>query len=514
MSSAKLLSSDGPSSEGLHDPHLYGNKLEDSPAYEAIRRAGLLVSEYRKERLEDLDLLRANTSKKSNLWRRLGYYLRMPVCGIFLYDNFYKEYLVPAGHVLKLRDEEGGYFLAGPGMHCIQSMFVYREGKPLPLERGHVQHGDCAIVTVEQGFIGFAMDRGQPVLLPPGMHQWKSDTLTFKSMIDLQDHCINLGPYTLLTVDEGYAAVTQNNGKQVILPGGQVHLLDHKNWKFEKFMTMKIQTDNLEKIQATSADNIIMNVTSTVNWRIIDVECAAILAAETMASTGRRSDVSADISKLRDDVLKQAIASLSSFIASVNYSDSFHLAAAAQASANSAEGVPVSRGGGSSGGSGGNAPGEGASGAGGRENPMFDVFRMKSAVEHANIITRRYGIEIMSINIISADPVDHNLTRALASGAVAAAEALQAETTARGNSKALKIEAEAQATALKIKAQAEAQAVLVKAEADMEAAQMLEKSNVAVDLAKINASAGALGEKSKLFFAKEPEYMRNLFSVQ
>jgi len=509
MSSTKLL--DVAHSDGHHDAHLYGNKLEDSPAYEAIRRADLLVSEYRKERLEDLDLLRPNTTKKSNMWRRLGYYLRMPICGIFLYDNFYKEYLVPAGHVLKLRDEEGGYFLAAPGMHCIQSMFVYREGKPLPLA-GHVQHGDCAIVTVEQGFIGFAMDRGQPVLLPPGMHQWKSDTLSFKRYIDLQDHCINLGPYTLLTVDEGYAAVTQNNGKQVILPGGQVHLLDHKNWKFEKFMTMKIQTDNLEKIQATSADNIIMNVTSTVNWRIIDVECAAILAAETMASTGRRSDVSADISKLRDDVLKQAIASLSSFIASVNYSDSFHLAAAAQASANSAEGIPVASRGSQQEQSG----GEGANGAtaGGRENPMFDVFRMKSAVEHANIITRRYGIEIMSINIISADPVDHNLTRALASGAVAAAEALQAETTARGNSKALKIEAEAQATALKIKAQAEAAAVLVKAEADMEAAQMLEKSEVAVDLAKINASAGALSDNSKLFFAKEPDYMRNLFSVQ
>ena len=43
-------------------------------------------------------------------------------------------------------------------------------------------------------------------------------------------------------MDEGYAAVTQNNGRQVILPGGEVHLLDHKNWKFEKFMTMKIQT--------------------------------------------------------------------------------------------------------------------------------------------------------------------------------------------------------------------------------------------------------------------------------
>ena len=37
-----------------HDPHLYGNKLEDSPAYAAIRKANLLVGEYRREDLADL----------------------------------------------------------------------------------------------------------------------------------------------------------------------------------------------------------------------------------------------------------------------------------------------------------------------------------------------------------------------------------------------------------------------------------------------------------------------------
>ena len=32
-----------------------------------------------------------------------------------------------------------------------------------------------------QGYIGLAEDMGQPVLLPPGMHQWNSSTLSFKS---------------------------------------------------------------------------------------------------------------------------------------------------------------------------------------------------------------------------------------------------------------------------------------------------------------------------------------------
>merc|ERR1712216_62733 len=100
------------------------------------------------------------------------------------------------------------------------------------------------------------------------------------------------------------------------------------NWKFEKFMSLKIQTDDLERIQATSADNINMMVTSTVNWRIVDVVTAATMAAETMATSGKQGDVSADIRKLRNDVLKQALASLAGFIGSVNYSESFHMSAA------------------------------------------------------------------------------------------------------------------------------------------------------------------------------------------
>merc|ERR1719498_1696591 len=72
-----------------------------------------------------------------------------------------------------------------------------------------------------------------------------------------------------------------------------------------------------------------MMVTSTVTWRIVNPTLAATMAAETMA-VAKGKAVSSDITKLRQDVLKQAIASLASFIGGVNYSDSFHMAARAQ----------------------------------------------------------------------------------------------------------------------------------------------------------------------------------------
>merc|ERR1711937_501279 len=90
------------------------------------------------------------------------------------------------------------------------------------------------------------------------------------------------------------------------------------------------------------------------------------------------------------------------------------------------------------------------SGKGFADNPLYDVEKMTTAVEHANRVTRTYGIEIMSINIISAAPCDAALTKSLAAGAVASAMALQAETQARGTANATRIKAEADAEQARI----------------------------------------------------------------
>merc|ERR1712157_335582 len=94
----------------------------------------------------------------------------------------------------------------------------------------------------------------------------------------------------------------------------------------------------------------------------------------------------------------------------------------------------------------------------GSDNPLYDAARMSSSVAHANTTTLSYGVEILSINILSAVPCDDQLTKALACGAVASAQALQAETAARGNAKAMRIDAEAGAEKAQIEADGYAQA--------------------------------------------------------
>lgn len=102
-------------------------------------------------------------------------------------------------------DDNNSYLFGKPGLHNINSFFVKKVGKNLSVQTVIV-HGTRTIVTIEQGKLGYATDRGQPVLLPPGLHSWRSETLKYHHQLNLENHCIDVGPFTILTVDEGYAA--------------------------------------------------------------------------------------------------------------------------------------------------------------------------------------------------------------------------------------------------------------------------------------------------------------------
>lgn len=359
----------------------------------------------------------------------------------------------------------------GPGTHKICSPFVSVQKYEIPLCQPQIIHGTNFIVTVPQGFVGLAMDRGQPVLLPPGLHQWQSSTMTFDKLIDLSSPVIQIGPYTLLTVDQGYSAITQDNGEQKVLAGGRTYMLTHRNWKFEKFMTEKIQTDDVGPITATTGDNVPLETLATVNWRVGDPALAARMAANTMG--GKAITQREDIAMLRMDVLKQATASLAAYIGTVRYSEGQHVSAQiAQAKAN-----------------------DGPSGA------LFDQDSLDCAVKHANRVCKQYGVLVISINVISASPSDNRLLEALSLGAVAAAQAEQAETAARGLARAEIISAEADAEARRIRAKGAA-----------DAARALEQAgDVAMDIALLEKAGDSVKGCKNTFVAASPAELPEAF---
>ena len=66
-----------------------------------------------------------------------------------------------------------------------------------------------------------------------------------------------------------------------------------------------------------TGDNVLMHVDATVCWSIEDVQKCAERAAETMNHTGNKKEATGTIDKLRNDVLKQAEASLSALVGKV-----------------------------------------------------------------------------------------------------------------------------------------------------------------------------------------------------
>ena len=61
--------------------------------------------------------------------------------------------------------------------------------------------------------------------------------------------------------------------------------LHEESHHMQIFISQKIQTNDLERVEATTGDNVVLSTTATVNWLIADVALAARMAAETMTQT-------------------------------------------------------------------------------------------------------------------------------------------------------------------------------------------------------------------------------------
>lgn len=122
------------------------------------------------------------------------------------------EITIPPGSLCCFTDNDNNYIFAKPGVHNISSPFL-KKMSGIQKVQGHgevIEHGNRTVVTVPQGMLGYASDMGQPVLLPPGLHSWINETMTYEGLYSLDEHVISIGPYTILTVDEGYVMLKSN----------------------------------------------------------------------------------------------------------------------------------------------------------------------------------------------------------------------------------------------------------------------------------------------------------------
>jgi hypothetical protein len=200
------------------------NHGEETPAYQVLAQHGLLDASYRIETAEEIDALPENATRLGNC---------LLSCFCCPLKCFFSTFEVNAATLKLVEDGRGSFMFYGEGVHRICDPF-YTVGNTVKYNKGAVVHGDRTLVVVQQGQIGYCQDQGHPILLPPGLHQWRSPTMVFEKVFDLNNNVVRMGPLTLVTVDSGYSAVTEDNGMQKILVGGNTYLLTHRNWKFQK----------------------------------------------------------------------------------------------------------------------------------------------------------------------------------------------------------------------------------------------------------------------------------------
>jgi len=486
-------------------------------AYDILDEAGLLTSKFLLESNTtgsvDIKCRKANTTYIGRIQHRLV--------------NQHKTILIKKGNIGFLRTGTGDQDLLGEGCHAFEhckgySLAYYDHRTQINYsdylaKDGSIVWENITIAEVKPGHVGVAEAGEKVFCLPPGVHQWKDSLLTFSGSYNLADPVVKLGvsqKYTLVSVDEGYSAITTDNGRLDIKEGGNIYFLAHRNHKFCNFVPHKVQVDPLSRsIKCATADNVVVQFEGSVNWKIEDVEIAAKNSVETMEWGGNSKSNLLD--QIREDVMEQTKASLSIFIGNVNYSDNFGISSGK--GSNIRPGVD-------------NPDAEEAIPIDGKfEEPatanawVFNPENINKMVENANELTERIGVKIYRINILSVYPEDKMLQQSLAQGAVAAALAQKEETAARGKAKAdiitatekaesLLIDARAQALATEIKAKADAKAKEERAKGAIKAAEMLSGNPLAQDLAKIEASVGGLDGKTKFFFGSSPAAVQNLLA--
>lgn len=395
---------------------------------------------------------------------------------------------------------EGANVFYGGGVHVFFGLGYEFGATSRVAESGAIINGTRGIVTVQQGYVGFAMKKGEPIILPPGLHQWDDADVRFYSMIDLSTSCITMGPYTLVTVEEGYAAITQDNGKQNVLSGGASYMLTHQNWKFQAWLSLKMQTSRTPALKMTTGDNIELIIYANVNWLIKD----AVLAAGKNVDLKESGDGDT-LALMRGDVLLQVMSSLAVLVGNIFYGSQGTEKPARTNETDSGE----------QGGEG-SAPTPEEPELKGKfsRKALWDPNHLQSAVNHSNGICSRYGVDIFSINLIAATPADPKLVEIMSRGAVATVSAEETAKTARANANATLISAQAEAQSAqayaeveKIKAKAEADATTIAAQGEAARAQikadaLLVGARAEAEALKIKAEAEAAAERIRADGAK------------
>lgn len=359
----------------------------------------------------------------------------------------------------------------GPGWHFLGSPLRSLEGVVSLNHKRTILNLTRGIVTVEDGHVGVALDRGRYILLGPGMHQWNSDTFQFLALVKLEDNVVKMGPFTVITVPPGEVAITEDNGMLKILEGNaetgqRTHFLNHSKWVFKGFLSTQPSIDSLVTSKLLTADRVEVALDSTVSWKVIDPHAAAARGGHNMDS-------------IRALVDRAARAALSNMIALRNISGKSvgHMADSKKVESTEEQRATAEQ------------------------------------LDNCNFSLHSIGVEISQIAIVQMTISHEDTRKEIAKIAAIPAKTKELREVAEAQAENVIVAAQGQARAIREIAMANAEAIKMTADAQRQAGEMLGgPQTTASQLACIEANGRAIGNSKSSMFFVPPGNLSGLFA--
>jgi len=315
----------------------------------------------------------------------------------------------------------------------------------------HIACGSKHRVIVPNGKLGLAWDCGQAVILEPQkVYNIDSPTWSYVQSVPITTQVIFHGGIKVVTVREGFAGISFDDGKMTVLPPGR-HVLTKTTHIFSGFLSTGQQTLSIAQVTSMSSDNVGLRFDAAITVQVTDPAKAVTM----LANLGGDSRIEFDPKNMYTAIVQKAKIALAIIVGNNRLNNPKRVKTIMGDKATAS--LPY------------NGDDTPDASHGGVDNDPVDEGSFKQVVHDtflANFalsMSRDCGVNVVDFSVEDVQFTDPELATALARGAVARTDLVKAEIDLQV--KRTMALAEQQGEILRAQGKAQAIAILAEAEA-------------------------------------------------
>lgn len=411
-----------------------------------------------------------------------------------------------------------------PGLHiCLDPLFVFEKfiNQLTPV----LAHGSLHRIIVPEGQRGVAWVGNDPKVFNAGIYYFVSPLFKWVKSVKIDTTVASLDSFCIVTVDEGRVGIAYDRGVLRILKPGEHWLNAQDNQKFLDFLPTTQQVRQLKTLDVLTNDGLMVRIQGSITFRVIDPHKAVLNIGSD--DENRMKQVSNDITRrIFSTIMRRANDTLASLLtgtsiltsAGMGFADSTVNVASAnlpdysgnvvqpdmmQIERQVADGKNKHK----------QQEGARDKNASNSDVELNALIRQRFKESLTHTLVSEWGVELSDMNVIDIEVMDDNVRHALAEGVRSNIVAVTDRKTAESKSETLRILAQGHRDAAKIKTDGETYAIEEVARAQHKAGQLLEQTPVAVDIRMAETAAQALSESSSSLVLAPDAGFRSIMSL-